>query len=546
MKIEIQPDPDDLSGEKKRTKYSFPDGKFISISVGGENIVPNTYGFEIEFCSHDSSVFMFTHVDVLSIAISSLNKKMEWKIETDSGGVLELVTSPLWFNSTNEAYSFKKKLAYNLVQSIYASAIYGEHRDMGSVLLRDLINKDNEFGIHTCISLSLSDPISNFEIDIATWEHVGSQLTVKNIDDGINIAAARMRHEINRDSEINQHKWKEYVGSTVISRSQKDWSKGYSSQVNLPMTLAGYYLLSMEKFDKSQKRKNDILTKEFPENLTDLTLRKNIETWFWRSIIWEISQGYAEKFFLKFYNVSNFSISIKYYSSPLELFHVKLLGLIYIMVSKILTGALGALSEPVQLLLQELAWKETSMEFTNTDSPLEYRALIDKVGGLNIEWREFHSSMKDLTGLWFKASFFDVIFAEAMPKKVLTALSQILKETEIKFWLDVMDKYYFIIKSETWNKKIEKKRENYVDDLELLDWNLLIREINRVSMSLQDALLIDREAQKELYTMNEDPSKRPFLGYLQGLPWEGRYDTMYKPIFREGLPATYLIEHRFN
>ena len=49
------------------TTYVTNDGKQVIIASGGEQLEPNTYGFEIEFCSHNCPVFGFTHVDVATI-----------------------------------------------------------------------------------------------------------------------------------------------------------------------------------------------------------------------------------------------------------------------------------------------------------------------------------------------------------------------------------------------------------------------------------------------------------------------------------------------
>ena len=47
------------------------------------------------------------------------------------------------------------------------------------------------------------------------WSAVGAELTQENVDDGINIKAARKRWADNKDT------WKQYVDATVLCRSER-------------------------------------------------------------------------------------------------------------------------------------------------------------------------------------------------------------------------------------------------------------------------------------------------------------------------------------
>ncbi|MGS7838822.1 hypothetical protein ACVMVB_14825, partial [Stenotrophomonas maltophilia] len=69
-----------------------PEVQGIDIGKGGEALTDNTYGIEIEFCTHDSVIFAFTHIVA---GVFNITGTLPWKLESDSGNVFELVTPPL-------------------------------------------------------------------------------------------------------------------------------------------------------------------------------------------------------------------------------------------------------------------------------------------------------------------------------------------------------------------------------------------------------------------------------------------------------------------
>lgn len=514
--------------DDKTTVYSFDDSlEQIVIVEGGEQIVPNTYGFEIEFCSHDNSVFMFTHVDVMAVA-STINgfegtagdHREEWKIETDSGCVLELVTKPIKFNTVNAAYEFKEGLARSLAKSV------DQPNKRVPRLIKAVSLQHWRDNIGICLRETFQGRVRFDQFKVKDWHEVGDQLNPNNVDDGINIPAALMRHQINADA------WDTYVYDTVLSRSEKDWGRSYSSQVNMPMTLAGYFLYSKKKYEDSDVRYKNIKAKKFPETWSDSTLQKNVETWYWRSVIWEVFELYADQ-------VCGFGILKK--DREWNLKQVNALGLLYVMTSKILTGALGALSEPNQLKLQFYAWNMQSTQSYATGSPVEERKLKNLLGDVNMNWLEFHSSLKDLTGLWFKASLFETIDRESPAKEWMDRVAQVLNGDKGNFWKAVSDKYKDIMGSDEW-EDLYDERGNFSEELEELDWTVLIGKIKEVEVSLAEYLGRPVIAQK----WRTLPEKRAFLDYEHAPPWEGRFDTMYAPIAPVRNSWLYLVEHRFN
>ena len=86
-------------------------------------------GSSSESRRHHSSVFTFTHVDVVDLPVlidggkDKGGQTEDWKIETDSGNVLELVTSPIVFKTAADAYTAKKRLAGVMTASVSPAKI---------------------------------------------------------------------------------------------------------------------------------------------------------------------------------------------------------------------------------------------------------------------------------------------------------------------------------------------------------------------------------------------------------------------------------------
>lgn len=519
------------------------------ITKGGEDILNNTYGFEIEFCSHDNSVFTFTHVDTAEIHVNyNMGQTDYWKIETDSGNVLELVSPPLRFPHIENAYAFKDVLTTALTLSVQQAGPYGEWFERNRERLQELFTR--YYG--QC----------EIEFVYRPYDAVEPQVNVENVDDGINIQAALVRLARNNAA------WPAYVGATVVARSEKDWLQGYSSQVNLPMTVEGYFLYSLQrKLPKSQRR--FALMVERPEDLIQVPVEKlerYMSTWFWRNIEFSVFVFYAVRLYGNraleeihgllpvdhepyISQLGNLRVEQEDLRVPLDAYErvtgvmraiydapiracdparIKTLAVLYVSVSKMLSGALGSLSEANQLQLQTIAWDLGSTEgmappVVETDEIMAQR-----------RWLEYHSSMKDLTGLWFKGALLDVVSKEQQ--------FVILPDNGLEVWTAVIGTYVSIMNAERWDTG-----RIYTDDLSGLHFDELSAAIGRIENTFNVYL---NSLGGIIPPFNLPPrDERLFLHYgqLPNSQWEGRYDTMVSAIDPHGeVGYTYLIEHRFN
>ncbi|HSI50489.1 MAG TPA: hypothetical protein VLA61_19660 [Ideonella sp.] len=502
---------------------------------GAEQLPNNTYGFEIEFCSHDNPIFTFTHVEVMSLVINGFGK---WLVESDSGSVLELVTEPLIFAKPEDAHAFKLELGQLLTESVdvpMENLRFISLGDWRNYIRSRLQKLTNNYFQQRKLSVS-NETISFSEYQMSSWEKVKSQISIENVDDGINIAAARARLASNAGE-----KWDPFIASTILCRSEKDWGRGYSSQANVPMTLAGYFLYSISKTQQARDREVELRTGPIAPSTSDAKIQKDFDTWFWRRLIWEVFAWLGDAIF------GDGATNVD--ASHWTLDRARQMGLLYVMVNKTLTGAMGALSEPYQLLLQTKAFEKQSTQVLCFDNPEQETS---ELPGSDATWLEYHSSMKDLTGLWFKASLVSVIgdvLSNATAEQASNFIAAIVQRL---VQLPAIWYSCFSLGSKLENEfysNISQKRPNISSDLNR-DWSPLVGQIKEVCEALADFLhnwrINSLTPQQQSWQTLPPRSERRFLHYRSAPPWEGRYDTMYPPFDRFKPAFTYLVEHRFN
>jgi hypothetical protein len=323
------------------------------------------------------------------------------------------------------------------------------------------------------------------------------------------------------------------------------------------MTLEGYFLYVVKKkLLKANSRVEVIQSADGLDVFSDSAIEQRVLMWFWGSLIATAASAYCELFF----DVKNFDVrDIDVQSLTIE--QLKHRALIFITANKILTGALGYLSERNQLALQEIAWHKQSTAAIIDDGGAKYQELL-RSRNINIKWAEYHSSLKDLTGLWFKAALIDVMDKENLGIDFYERLLVVLRWNAGRCWGLALERAVRLMKDEKWDA-LWDKREGYSDELEVLPWRELWTAIVEVETVLANYLeqdfipkLRQRKEQQErtpqapLTPIFQLPqrSERVFLHFPYTMPWEGRYDTMIEsiPYPDQYRPWTYLIEHRFN
>lgn len=483
----------------------------IDIGKGGEALTDNTYGIEVEFCTHDSVIFAFTHVVAGGFDIIGTDP---WKLESDSGNVFELVTPPLRFGAIDEAYAFKDQLVAMLRASIQTAQTQGvnaitldDWTKQFAPKLVELLNAHINMG-----QLKL-EPVALRAVDYSSWKEVGEALNVGNVDDGINIPAALLRHKLCRTD------WDSYTPGIILARCSKFWSEGYASQMNLPMTLSGYFLYMMYKthdktYSQHVREQNELHGEKDGQKIT---------AWYWRHVLLQAWCRYQR--------------ALKQEPPARKLFSpdtVARSALLYLVVGKLLTGALAELGEAPQLALQQMAWDAGSTRAIDADEP-------EVIHG---DWASYHSALKDLTGIWLKASLLDVMRTQNLQTYTwaVTELPGVLGRPEV--WEDALLNWKGMDRIKAMGSTLEWT--DLEDFAEPARRRVLCEKITQVAGSLAarlEQLDPDKPGPPDL----PDEKERPFLDRRNTPPWEARYDTLLPPVPpRENTrnEFTYLIEHR--
>jgi hypothetical protein len=525
----------------------------ITIAKGGEQITSNTYGFEVEFCSHRNDVFQFTHLKVAKITIDfrTAKKTYAWTIETDSSDVLEISTDAILFNETAEAYAAKEKLTSFLVESV--KSIETEFGFVYSISFRKwILQTELDLGELAKTFYNI-DEIPFVTIALSNWEGVRDDLTPANVDDGINIADALISYVENKNTPLLPDVWSEYVKDTKLTRSKKDEDAGYSSQVNMPMTLQGYFLYmikwKLKYADEHAKnlRKNIESTQDAGRDW-----RQKGRNWFWMNLLASVCNQFVRQFAGRgTFDIANFAVE------DYTLDEIKKIGFIFVAVNKILAGAMGSLSEPYQLKLQEISFRIKDTDAVNSYLKAVLQRSIDRNSDVVQPeltfWLGYHSHLKDLTALWFKAALEDVADKENLDREFCWGLGSVFRidvQAGLSIWRGAFDRVRAMSQGlpSEYTKIGEKFRFETLGNL--------LKRIEMVQASLAKSLPewgilfannpVANPADRNRFTLPERKD-RPFLGYSNEIPWEGRYDTMWPAVWQPCAGGwTYLIEHRFH
>lgn len=540
-----------------------------------------SYGFEIEFCSHDNTMLRYTHVTLAKTTITGhgVLHHVPLSLETDSSDVLELVTPPLIFATSAGAKRFKDRLANFIVTSV-DNAISLEdwltarwHNDEGGVLrfirLEYFANRNH--GEDDEANHLAGDDNWVFAYDHPNIAAIKAEINVNNIDDGINVAAAQYWQ--GRDA----YNLAAVKSNTILSPSMKDYAEdqdrnvlpGFSTQTSLPMTAAAYvnYILA-SKYTKAKTRLGVILDNSIVNDDRFIGLKWSkvdrwLGSWFWHGVTvlawervalaWNKTTGLDNTVngnitaLRDALNIEDDRVNTKLNADALvtvtnfadldhpQEFTANQRTISFIAIQKIISGALGGLSERAQLAAQQDAHDH---HISSRLEPLEWvRQDNDDV------WKEYHSSLKDLNGIWFKGWLKDV--AQQMAAESV-ALSPHLAVLNTPMWKAILRQHYLLLDEVC-------DRHNYKTSPSLI--HLSNEQLDTLAEALNTVTGATRAM---LLTANNDDFNNPpayegdheFLEYSNDIRWEGRKDTLIRPIAGTvTLPrptAAFLVEHRNN
>lgn len=584
-----------------------------------EGMFNNTYGIEVEFGTHDNQALSFTHIEVCYLHPQGLEKSLGWKIETDADYTLEVVSPILLFESAQDARRFKDELMRHLESWVRRGILLGTLMNN----LRDFVSTRFTFAndIWTfaqpqqALDLSITWIESQEMVDSLTWENWDEDTDLERV-----LAFRRViEQEITQNAHNANIAMEARMRNILVTKSRKHGGLP-SSQLNLPLELWAYVRYEVGyKREKAWKRllqtetssqkyiqeKVDELARLYPdlalnpvwrakylnpdyiESQIDEKTRFWHRYWLWLETFFTASgclamdeqrrnlfrKNYRENVNKvvdnpgKYYSVNEakeilrkFERDTFLYFSPIDYTNDIAADILYLSVHKLAAGALSELSESLQMQAQ--------IRIMGLNGDMTMDQIMHTIP--DNQFMQFHYALKDLTSLWFKAPFFDVLAAEnrvpgqaeavnnAMLRLVQIGsalLSDIICEMLLSN-LKLLGWYYSVCEANNqgfeydWEEFCTYNMPNVAEfrksvfesgkelvaclqnpDPELLYTYARLRQRNVVFL-------------KRSYTDEENPDQNTPVANVAG--WEGRWDTMKPVIDKNPRVPMYLIEHRNN
>lgn len=515
----------------------------IFLTDDGEDIRGNVYEFSIGFCRHDCPVLAFNNVDALKID-SGTDPATAVKVASDTGMELKLVTGSMAFATIEQAIAAERRLAQALAHSIEGTAPSGT----AAITLEQMRSRWCDPLDPLAVELRSLCPQGAGSAQFVSWQDVGKQLTTTHIDNGMNVNAALLRYANNAQD------WEQYLGSTVLCRDQRDGNRGYIEQVNMPMTLAGYFLymarVRLPQTDKGMEEATD-------GKADGVSPEQQVTDWFWNSLVASACNNYMLRVFgLETLAKRGTASDIRDIDpSTMSYNNLRAVALLYLIATKALSGGLAALSDCAHAGQQRNAWMHArgngqvggnTGEESIDDAPREGR--IDSP-----EWAEYHESLMGLTGSWFRAALQEVLGCEEFTPGFCRAVAfELRNDSEISIWHSTLKRQLLTLEEPRWDGLFADRKGAW-DDLREHRWKPLVIQIANVERAIADEL----ETLAEWREQNNDVPGWEYSSRV-GLAdrtmndaaetdWEARPETMAAAIPNEEIDAwTYMVERRIE
>jgi Domain of unknown function (DUF4157) len=493
-----------------------------------------TVGFEVEFGFHQNPVLNFTHIELARSSLDHRINNLPFKLETDSGSTVEIVTPPLWIDS-DEEQSLKQELEAFAKGSVTTP-----------ITITDWIQGANNSYAMGLVATSASE--------------IRRGVNMFNVDEKVDIPQAQ---QLARRRSLQQD-----VGNTVLSVSQKD-PTGAHTQTNKAISISEYGAQREGLYERIRNdlqplthdldlfevlEANGMMDDVFRDSLdlnaliATIMLMRNTNkqetatpgtaAYLWQSHMQCVARIFREVIVAVPEQVNNpFGVPQQDNSGPV----CTLLG------EKSVTGALATIGENLELILQNHAW-------TNRDSSVltvqPEDTLTSKKGKAMAGW---HTNVKDVIGSWFKGDLRQVLLNE----KVGFPLAEqpgVLEQKVIAQWQQEVPvqlaPYYQSLRSlgvtvdgqgvitavsDAWLKLPLPEPQLY-----LREWEATLRSICRLIEQVTA-----EHKQQHINTSFDAPG---FLDHINDHLYNPREDTMINSQsvarFPEGLEHQYVVEKR--
>lgn len=538
-----------MSGGQDRVESSFvtndsPPVKIL-LSDDGEEIGSSAYTFGVEFCTHDCPVLAFTRINALKIDPGAGDAS--WMVASSFGMALKLVTGPITFATVEQAVFAVRRLGHALALSISESATHGS----GATTLEQLSSRWRDPQDPFAAEFRSLRPQSLQSPQFASWQEVGQQLGRTNIDIGMNVNAALLRY-VN-----NAQNWEDYLGSTIVCVSRGDRECGYVGRVNMPMTLAGYFLYMAKVRLPHADRWIE------GASLGQSGLEEQVTDWFWNSLLASACNRYMLGVFGAETLVTRGIATEMRNIDPNEMKYndLRAVALLYLIANKALCGALAALSAPSYIAKQRSAWRNRPADLPVKDVPVEddtaepasdEATCADQIS--SPEWIGYYDSLMDLTGSWFTAALREVLGCEEFTPGFCRAVAfELRAQVDISVWHSTLKQQLMFCEESRWDTLFTDRGAGW-DDLRQHRWKPLVLQIARIERAIAgelDAFADWRERFPERPAWEYGSPRRcvdcPPAESLVPPEWEARFEKITAAIPNPEIDAwTYLVERRID
>ncbi len=596
-----------------------------------EGLLDNTYGIEVEFGTHDNQMLSFTHIEVCYLFPFGSDRDKGWKIETDADYTLEIVSPILKFRGQQDARNFRDDLMRLLEQQVRNGIQLGELMRLIGVFVSTKFTFANgiwTFAVPQAPLNLRTEWISNIDlINDLSWENWDEDTDLERV---LGSKQVLINEILNLGQVPANNATTVRMQQVLVTASRKHGGLP-SSQLNLPLELAGFAryetkykrdkawerLLETETStpeyvaEKIQSLRNDYpnlvatnpvwcakhLNTDYIESQIDEKTPAWHRYWLWLETFYVCAGQLTRDDYTTMTRINAYVAAIDQtvndgYPSRTEaqislarirqvstqLFDANYLNnftadLLYLIVHKLVGGALAELSETLQKNAQEkiMALKgDFTMEQIKDMIP-------------DNQFMQFHYALKDLTSLWFKAPLVDVLTTEnqiqAKTPHVTAANQRILNFPPnalagmickvLKAHQKLLGWYFAV--SEANNQGYDYDWEEFcaynMPCISAFQSSLLTSCTDlaaytnapglNMTMLCTNAQLPQQYGQlpeecvqflKRNYTAADNV---PFMA-LNNIAaasiasWEGRWDTMKPVIMTDPLRPRYLVEHRNN
>jgi hypothetical protein len=276
-----------------------------------------------------------------------------------------------------------------------------------------------------------------------------------------------------------------------------------------------------------------------------------ITDWFWHSLLASVCNSYIVRVFAADTLVErSMRLDIRDIASgEISYNNLRAVAFLYLIAHKVLGAALASLSRPAHVMRQRSIWQHRPKDsFAGDDRNDEASPAMSYESDIcSTEWVEYHESLRDLTGAWFRAPLREVMGCEGFSPGFCRAVAfELRNDADISIWHRTIKQQLMMLEDSRWDG-LFADRKGIWDDLREHRWKPVVVKIASIENAIADELETFAEwceQYPELPAAEYGSEDRfPERDCVAMPVWEGRPDTLVAAIPNVEIDAwTYMVE----